>query len=207
MRQKTQFYVVWKGRQTGIFETWQECEAQVKGFPDAQYKAFTNRSTAERALQGEYVDYAGKASSCAEWLFAPFPPITDSYAVDAACSGSPGRLEYRCVQTASGKEIFRKGPYENGTNNIGEFLALVDALAWLRQRVIDSAVYSDSETAIAWVKAKKCNTKLRPDSSNRSLFDRVDKAEAWLQENIVTNPILKWDTEAWGEIPADFNRK
>jgi ribonuclease HI len=127
--------------------------------------------------------------------------------VDAACSGSPGRLEYRGVDLRSGKEVFRKGPYENGTNNVGEFLAIVHALAMLEGQGSVLPVYSDSETAIAWVKAKKCNTDLAADETNAPLFELINRAEDWLAEHKTANPVLKWDTKAWGEIPADFNRK
>ena len=209
------FYVVWKGRKTGIFITWEECAEQVKGFAGAEYKAFESRATAERAFRGDYSEYAGKPASNGQWLFAPVPPFADrvgaaqSYCVDAACSGSPGRLEYRGVHISTGKGIFRQGPFENGTNNVGEFLAIVHALAWLEQKEIAAPIYSDSETAIAWVRAKKCNSDLLPDERNAPLFELIARAETWLAENefVVTNPVLKWDTEAWGEIPADFNRK
>ena len=207
MTQKAKFYVVWKGRKTGVFTSWGACEAQVKGFTGAQCKAFGSRSEAERAFQNNYHKHAGKPASSGRWLFSPNPPITESYCVDAACSGSPGRLEYRGVVTKTGKEFFRQGPFENGTNNVGEFLALVHALAWLKRKKNSSPVYSDSKTAIAWVKKKTCNTDLVPDERNAPLFDLITQAEDWLDENPVTNPILKWDTQAWGEIPADFNRK
>ncbi len=207
MSSKSKFYVVWKGRKTGIFTTWEACAEQVKGFTGAEYKAFASRAAAERAFQGDYSTYAGKPASSGQWLFAPQPPIAESYCVDAACSGSQGRLEYRGVYTSTGKEIFQQGPYENGTNNVGEFLALVHALAWLKQKGLAAPVYSDSETAIAWVKGKKCKTELAPDEQNAPLFELIARAESWLDGNEVTNPVLKWDTQAWGEIPADFNRK
>ena len=205
--QKAKFYVVWKGRKTGIFNTWEACAAQVQGFTGAQYKAFESRAAAERAFHGNYTHYAGKPASSGQWLFALDPPIAESYCVDAACSGSPGRLEYQGVKTNTGKEIFHEGPFENGTNNVGEFLALVHILTWLKQHRITAPVYSDSETGITWVKKKSCNTELALDERNAPLFKLIDQAEQWLEENKVANPILKWDTQAWGEIPADFNRK
>jgi ribonuclease HI len=207
MAAKNRFYVVWKGRKRGVFDSWEECERQVKGFTGAEYKAFGSRAAAERAFRGDYQEYAGKPSSSGQWLFAPEPPAARSYAVDAACSGSPGPVEYRCVQTGSGKEIFRQGPLPGGTNNVGEFLAIVHALSWLRQEGIEAPVYSDSETAIAWVRANKCKTGLPRSGLNAPLFERIARAETWLRDNPVHAAVLKWDTEAWGEIPADFNRK
>ena len=200
------FYVVWKGRKTGIFTSWNECEAQVKGFADAQYKAFDSRTEAERAFAATYDDYKGKPASTQRWLFAPHPPIIPSLCVDAACDGSPGRLEYRGVKTESGEQIFRAGPFADGTNNVGEFLAIVLAFDWLSKNKLDWPVYSDSENAIAWIKAKKCNTKLASLPSNKMLFDFIARAEDNLQSS-KTFKVLKWDTQAWGENPADFGRK
>ena len=207
MAEKPKFYVVWKGRKRGVFSSWEACAAQVNGYTGAQYKSFTNRAAAEQALRGKFTAQAGKPVSSGDWLFAPHPPVAESVVVDAACSGSPGRLEYRGVDLRSGKEIFHQGPYENGTNNVGEFLAIVHALVMLEQKGSKLPVYSDSETAIIWVKAKRCNTKLALDKKNAPLFELIDRAEEWLAEHKTTRRILKWDTKAWGEIPADFNRK
>jgi len=207
MTEKPKFYVVWKGRKTGVFSSWEACATQVQGFTGAQYKSFTNRAAAEQALKGKYGTHVGKPISSGEWLFAPHPPVAESLAVDAACSGSPGRLEYRGVDLQTGKQVFRKGPYQNGTNNVGEFLAIVHALELLEKQGSPLPVYSDSETAIAWVKAKRCNTELAADETNAALFKLIDRAEDWLADHKKTNPVLKWDTRAWGEIPADFNRK
>jgi ribonuclease HI len=207
MVEKPKFYVVWKGRKTGVFSNWKACAAQVQGFPGAQYKSFGSRAAAEQALRGKYSSHAGKTATSGDWLFAPHPPLSESIVVDAACSGSPGRLEYRGVDLRSGKEIFREGPFENGTNNVGEFLAIVHALEMLRKKGSTLPVYSDSETAITWVKSKHCNTKLAADKTNAALFVLIDHAEEWLAEQKKTNQVLKWDTQAWGEIPADFNRK
>ncbi len=204
---KEKFYVVWKGHQTGIFTDWKACEAQVKGFAGAQYKAFETRAEAERAFASEYAAYAGKPASGQKWLFAPNPPIAESYVVDAACSGIPGPVEWRGVHLASGRQVFHQGPLENGTNNIGEFLAIVHALALLEQQNLSLPVYSDSSTAIAWVEAGKCKTDLLRDEKNALLFDLIARAEAWLAKHPRHNPVYKWDTQAWGEIPADFNRK
>jgi len=207
MPEKPKFYVVWKGRKTGVFSSWAECAAQVQGYTGARFKSFTSRAAAEQAFKGKYTAHVGKPISTGDWLFAPHPPVAASIAVDAACSGNPGRLEYRGVDLRSGKELFRKGPYENGTNNVGEFLAIVHALEMLARKGNTTPVYSDSGTAIGWVKKKHCNTRLAADGTNAALFRLIDHAEDWLAGNKTTNKVIKWDTRAWGEIPADFNRK
>ncbi len=209
MPKKQKYYVVWKGRQPGIYANWEQCSAQVTGYTGAEYKAFDSRAAAGEAYQGAYEDYKGQhvSSLSEEQLRAIGKPILDSYAVDAACAGNPGPLEYRCVHTQTGKQVFRQGPFEHGTNNIGEFLAIVHALALFKQKNISQPIYSDSENAISWVQEKKCKTKLKPDDQNAPLFELVERAEQWLANNEYANPILKWETEAWGEIPADFGRK
>jgi ribonuclease HI len=207
MDPKPKYYVVWKGRRSGIFSSWEECAAQVQGFPGARYKAFTSRSAAEQAFQEKFAAHIGKPASGREWLFSPHPPNPESWCVDAACDGSPGRLEYRGVDLRTGREIFHRGPYEHGTNNVGEFLGIVHALTLLHRQKQALPIYSDSSTAITWVRKKHCNTELAVDDKNAMLFALINAAEKWLAGNELINPILKWDTEAWGEIPADFNRK
>ncbi len=207
MSSKAKYYVVWKGRKTGIFTNWEACAKQVQGFPGARYKSFASRLAAEQALRGKYTAQVGKPVSSGEWLFSPNPPIPASWCVDAACSGSPGRLEYRGVDLHTSKQIFHQGPYEHGTNNVGEFLAIVHALVMLEKKHSSMPIYSDSSTAIGWVKKKHCNTDLAADEKNTLLFELINRAEDWLADHPFANPILKWDTQAWGEIPADFNRK
>jgi ribonuclease HI len=127
--------------------------------------------------------------------------------VDAACSGNPGKMEFRGVIADTGTEVFHRGPYVGGTNNIGEFLAIVLGLAYLKKHNLPWVLYSDSKTAIAWIKQKKCKTQLEWNTHNQDLLLAVRAAEKWLAENTWTTKICKWETEKWGEIPADFGRK
>lgn len=205
---KQKYYVVWKGRKTGIFTTWAECEKQVKGFVGAQYKAFGSEAEAEAAYLAKYDDYKGKVSSGGKWKTASIQPLLPSICVDAACSGSPGRLEYRGVNTETGEEIFHVGPYNDGTNNVGEFLAIVHALTWQAKHNMHVPVYSDSQNAISWVHQGECRTRLKHSSKNAILFAIIRSAENWLAENeLPEGKILKWETGVWGENPADFGRK
>ena len=208
---KNKFYVVWKGLNPGIYDNWAECKAQVDGQEGAKYKSFENREEAAKAFEAGYTHYLKTASSPkAVARLAPEAPIgnpiNESLAVDAACSGNPGPMEYRGVHVASRQEIFHFGPMK-GTNNIGEFLALVHGLALLKQKGFDMPIYSDSVNAINWIKQKKCKTKLPRDAKTEELFRLIERAEKWLRENTYTTRILKWETKQWGEIPADFGRK
>jgi len=204
------FYVVWKGRNPGIYTTWAECAAQVNGFTGAEYMGFETLAEAQVAFQGRYADYKGARRDAA----APRPAsaanptwVRDSYCVDAACSGNPGVLEYRGMHTTTHKVSFRQGPFQQGTNNIGEFLAIVQALAWLKEHGLPQPVYTDSKIGRLWVKNKKCKTRLAPNARNAQLFELIARAEDWLNANTCTTKILLWDTSEWGEIPADFGRK
>ena len=205
---KQKYYVVWQGRKPGIYTSWAECEKQVKGFAAAQYKAFDSLKEAESAYRSKYEAFKGKPSSQGKWREASIKPILPSICVDAACSGSPGKLEYRGVFTDSEEEIFRVGPFPDGTNNVGEFLAIVHALTWLAKHEKQMTIYSDSENGIAWVYTGKCKTRLKHTARNAPLFVMIHSAENWLAENeLLDDAVLKWDTELWGENPADFGRK
>ena len=211
---KYKYYVVWEGRARGIFDSWEACKEQVDNFKGAKYKSFDSLEAATEAFRNIPDDFSGVLRKIGEHsrdkLEAPrLSPevIADSLAVDAACSGNPGHMEYRGVDTKSGIELFHVGPMPQGTNNIGEFLALVHGLAYLQQRGSQIPIYSDSRNAIAWVRQKKCKTKLTPNAVNAPIFDLIARAERWLQTHTYTNPIIKWETEQWGEIPADFGRK
>ena len=207
---KSKYYVVWQGHTAGIYDSWDKCKKQVDGYAAAKYKSFDTLEEANRAFSSNAWAYLGKNVKLAvnkELLIKHGQPIKEALCVDAACSGNPGILEYRGVYPATGQEIFRRGPFPEGTNNIGEFLAIVTGLAWLKKNNISLPLYSDSRNAISWVEQKICKTKLPRNKKNEELFDLVDRAEEWLMNNSYSTRILKWETKAWGEIPADFGRK
>ena len=208
-QKKQKYYVVWHGHHPGIYTSWEKCQAQVKNFPNAIYKSFESKEEAEEAFHSTPSFKQGRISKekpARSGSKSDF--IAESISVDAACSGNPGDMEYRGVWTSDSTEIFHFGPAKNGTNNIGEFLAIVHALALLNKKKDEKTpIYTDSKTALSWIKRKKANTKLKPDKSNAQLFDMISRAELWLKTNSWKNPILKWDTEHWGEIAADFGRK
>lgn len=210
-KKSKRYYVVWKGKRPGIYDSWEECKAQIKGAKGAQFMAFPSKSAAESAYNSNYAAYKGQGNKAPALSTRELMKIGDpnyhSIAVDAASGGNPGRMEYRGVDTRSRKLLFKQGPFNEGTNNIGEFLAIVHGLAFLKERKSDRVLYTDSRTAMSWVRKKKCNTKLKETSGNKNLFDLVRRAESWLNNNSWSTPIVKWETKAWGEIPADYGRK
>ena len=230
---KSKFYVVWQGKVPGIYTNWADCQAQVSGFGAARYKAFATRQEAEaafaagpeayiaprRAKAGDGVKTTkpGTRGKVNEPLnppdyrhdtVLPLPPEVEAnaWAVDAACSGNPGKMEYRGVDLRTGAEVFHFGPIF-GTNNIGEFLAIVHALALLEQRGETLTLYSDSRNAQLWIRQRRCKTKLVRNAKTEAIYTYIERAERWLQTHSFTNKIRKWKTDEWGEIPADFGRK
>jgi ribonuclease HI len=207
------WYVVWQGTEPGVCDSWAECELRVKGYPGARYKAFATQEEAVEAFRndpGEMEILRAIARAPREFVnYSAIPDIViDSIAVDGACSGNPGLMEYRGVDVPTGVELFRQGPFPDATNNIGEFLAIVHALALFHNQGNDhTAIYSDSKTALAWVRNKQCRTKLAHTAANAHLLEIIGRAERWLANNTWRNALLKWKTSEWGEIPADFGRK
>ena len=202
---KAKVYVVWVGRKPGIYATWPECEKQVLHFVGARYKGFTSITEAQRAYQTGVGPEPGKVKA---EVSKPRRVLKKAgLAVDAACSGVPGPVEWRGVSLEDGSEVFKSQVYADGTNNIGEFLAIVEGMRWLIRKKKDWPIYSDSKNALLWVKKKKCNTNLIRTSKNKALFDLIEEAEEFLAQNEQLFPLCKWLTETWGENPADFGRK
>lgn len=226
MAKRQKYYVVWRGVQPGVYLTWEECECQVKGFSNPKYKSFDTEAEAMAAYADP--DYElGKPKDIhhepKQTKIEVMKAIKEgkeqlidqavksglqlnALAVDAACSGNPGKMEYQGVYIANGQQIFHFGPMF-GTNNIGEFLAIVHALAYMKKNNINMPVYSDSRNAMSWVKQKKCRTKLERNAKTEPLFQLIERAEKWLHDNAPSVPIIKWDKNLWGETPADFGRK
>ena len=211
MAKKKKYYVVWQGVTPGVYETWAECQLQIKGFQEAKYKSFSSREEADAAFGENFAKHiykkaASPASQNAKTSTIKHDIVWESLSVDAACSGNPGLMEYQGVHTTTKKQIFHQ-KFALGTNNIGEFLAIVHALAMFEKQGKKTPIYTDSRTAMAWVRNKKCKSKLDRNARTEKLWQLVERAEFWLKTHRWENPILKWETDYWGEIPADFGRK
>lgn len=224
MGKKQKYYVVWQGKMPGIYTSWDECKKQVQGVQGAQFKSFDTLAEAEAASRLPYnsvvvqntrntpstqntpalvIDDNGM-TAVREGV--ENPPILDALAVDAACSGNPGVMEYQGIYIPTRTRVFHYiAP--KGTNNIGEFLAIVHGLSYLKKHHLNQIIYSDSVNAISWVRQKQCKSKLPEDPSTAELWNYIHRAENWLRTNSYTTEIRKWDTDHWGEIPADFGRK
>jgi ribonuclease HI len=203
MSKGKKYYVVLRGRKTGIFETWDDCKEQIHGFEQAQYKSFKTLTDAEQVFQQGFFPKSEAKTLRAQPVSCE-KPQKNGICVDAACSVEKQVMEYRGIFLETRKVLFHRGPYDGGTNNIGEFLAIVHAMAYMQKNGIFYPIYTDSKTAITWVEKKKINTKIDPGPKVKIL---IDKAIHWLYSNEQKYVILKWNTSLWGEIPADFGRK
>lgn len=224
---KQKYYVVWEGKQPGVYSTWAECQAQTDHYTGAKYKSYESKAAAEAAYKAGWKGNwgTGAASSAASGGSAKAkgkPAYSrgrsagvetseeidyDSISVDVGTRGNPGPVEYKGVDTQTGDVIFSCGPIRKGTNNLGEFLAIVHALALLKKEGSSKTVYSDSVNAMKWVKQKKVATTLPRDASTEEIWTLIDRAENWLRSHTYDNKVLKWQTKAWGEIKADYGRK
>ena len=212
VKKKQKYYVVWAGHNIGVFDSWSQCQKEIKNYPGALYKSFKTEKEATEAFAKGYDGYRENISKK--------EPVKDlhefaeeiewnSISVDAAWNSVAKDMEYRGVITENGIEIFRQGPFADATNNVGEFLALVHALALCQKKEYKNipVVYSDSRTAMSWVRDKKVRTTLKRTAKNKIVFELIDRALQWIKKNKIETKILKWDTKRWGEIPADFGRK
>lgn len=223
-KSRQRYYVVWQGREPGVYDTWDDCRAQVNGAEGARYKSFATREEADAAFQQGAPPMPPRPAKTAKkqkgdlpdnppaWrndtiLPLPNEVVAQAIAVDAACSGNPGKMEYRGINLQTGAVVFHYGPVF-GTNNIGEFLAIVHALALLQKQGDNrTIVYSDSRNAMLWTRLGRCRTKLPRNAKTAELFQVIERAEQWLAQHPQHAEVRKWNTGVWGEIPADFGRK
>ena len=200
---KQKYYVVWKGNNPGIYQSWERCQNEIKNVKGALFKSFSDEAEAKKAYEQGYETY----KKTLDFIDISDGPELNSISVDAASSGNPGIMEYQGVDTNTKEVLFKMGPFNNATNNIGEFLALVHGIAILEKDLKKRIIYSDSVTAMSWVRKKRCQTKLKRNDENDEVFILIDRATKWLKENNYSATIRKWETKKWGEIPADFGRK
>ncbi|MFC4025757.1 ribonuclease H [Oceanobacillus longus] len=218
---KKKHYVVWVGRKPGIYSSWAECQAQTNHFDQAKFKSFESWEQAEKAYREGWQHHWGKGKAQKTTkgqadkktgTRRPSDVTSDeidynSISVDVGTRGNPGPVEYQGVDTRTGEVIFSYGPISKGTNNLGEFLAIVHALAYLKKIGSNKTVYTDSRNAMKWIEKKAVSTTLKRDESTAEIWELIDRAHHWLHHHTYENKVLKWETKKWGEIKADYGRK
>ncbi|MCM1068179.1 MAG: ribonuclease H family protein [Muribaculaceae bacterium] len=225
---KHKYYVVWAGLSPGVYDSWAECQLQISGVPGARYKSYATLDEAVEAYRGDPDEQLGIIRSIIKHTSVPKPAAVpggsgpgywatlpgvrmDAIAVDGACAGNPGRMEYRAVRLIDGAEVFRIGATQplTGTNNIAEYLAMIHLAALLaKSGDTRTPIYTDSKNTLAWLRKGRSNTSLEENERTAPVLALLRRADEWLARfGPIRNPILKWRTEEWGEIPADFGRK
>lgn len=213
---KNKAYTVWAGVTPGVYTSWKDCEAQIKGFPGARYKGFPTQEAAQAAFGANSDEHIGQGKAKAPSQPASTkktPAIADTtyLTVDAAYSQQTKILEWRGVMVENGEEteVFRSNPYRNASANIGEFLAVIDGLEYLQSNNLSVPIYSDSITAQAWVRKKRHNSNVETSPNLIAMLDRADRLlQDGIYEEVKSHRAIKdWPSKAWGEIPADFGRK
>lgn len=197
-------YAVIEGRNPGVYDNWFECKKQVDGYSSAVFKSYPSKKQAVEAYNAQSINKSKPIDTTVE-NEASYDP--KSLSVDASCLGNPGVTEYQGVVTGTGFKLFDSKVYPKGTNNIGEFLAIVDAIKYLINKGYDYPIYTDSKTAMAWIRNKKIKTSLVKTEETEELFNDIDKAIEFLNNSTYQPDIRKWQTIHWGESKADFGRK
>lgn len=221
MAKEKKYYVVFKGRNPGVYDDWGDAKEQIDGFEGASYRGYSSPAEAAEAFRrasgkddgndlGRFLSQASNRSlprpGQPDYMTNPEVDL-DAWAVDASCLGNPGKMEYQGVELMTGRTLFRIGPFDDATNNIGEFLAIVHAMALMTQQGKIHNIYSDSVSGMAWARTRKVKTQLKPTPRNAKVFELMARAVTWLNTHQFPAKVLKWQTERWGEIPADFGRK
>ena len=213
------YYVIFKGHNPGVYDDWEEVKLQTDGFPGAVFKSYPDSESAAEAFRNfSGIDdrrelfrliSSGRDKKDETPSVSKDNPEVDwnAWAVDASCLGNPGKMEYRGVDLQTGKVIFQVGPFEDATNNVGEYLALVHAMALMAKKGEYHNIYSDSLTAQSWWRNRKIKTKLKETPRNKKVFELLARASVWVNTHRFPGKVMKWQTERWGEIPADFGRK
>lgn len=221
MAQGKKYYVVFKGRNPGVYDDWGDAQEQIEGFEGARFKGYSSSAEATAAFRdamrkaegndlGSFLSRASNHNLPKEGQpdYMTNPEVDlDAWAVDASCLGNPGKMEYQGVELMTGRTLFRIGPFDDATNNIGEFLAIVHAMALMTREGKFHNIYSDSVSGMAWARNRKIKTQLKPTARNGKVFELMARAVTWLNTHQFPAKVLKWQTDRWGEIPADFGRK
>ena len=123
-------------------------------------------------------------------------------ATDAAHSVKRGVTEYQGINLETGERLFYQD-LGNQTVNIGEFLAVVEAVKYIIENDYQPRIiYTDSMTAISWFNNKRtASNKKNKDLQKAEIFLRVFAAD------VDTIEVVHWNNRAWGETPADFGNK
>ena len=113
---KKKFYAVKKGLTTGIFDTWEKCQAAVKGYPGAEFKGFVTEEEARAYLGPEVETTFDRKPSGEAGSQAKGPRAGEGLAayVDGSFDQTVGRYAFGCILLVpDGREIRISGSGDN----------------------------------------------------------------------------------------------
>ena len=153
------FYAVKNGRKPGIYKTWEECLAQVNGYPGALYKGFHSLVDAETFLKaGDHFQLSGSLPVSGNKVANPKKVAIYT---DGASIGNPGPGGYGIVMIYGKHRKEAKGGFRLTTNNRMELMAALVGLGMLNTKC-SVTIYTDSQYLVdamtkGWVKRWRAN--------------------------------------------------
>lgn len=152
---KKKYYAVRKGRKTGIFDTWDECKAQVTGYSSAEYKSFTQKEEAEQFVLGDEkrieIDEKGDTEAkegytlIKAYVDGSFDRRTRRYGGGAIIL--VGNEEIEISEMGNERELVSMH------NVAGELLGAIRAMEWVSKSGIEKpqlVIYHDYEGIHKW---------------------------------------------------------
>lgn len=152
---KQKYYVVWEGKQPGVYSTWAECQAQTDHYTGAKYKSYESKAAADTAYKAGWKGNWGtgptssgagaKSKTANSWSRSASVETSeeidyDSISVDVGTRGNPGPVEYKGVDTQTGDIIFPAVQSVRERITSGNFWRL--SMRWLCLRRKAAAVRS-----------------------------------------------------------------
>jgi ribonuclease HI len=161
------FYVVWSGRQTGVFTDWATTQRAVNKYAGARFKSFPTRAEAEEAFAGGVATSASPNAAGRQKAATPDSERRASHTAhhfevtiycDGACEPNPGHAGSGIVVYRTGKlaELWFGLYNPTGTNNSAELNALYHALRMAEAEIKAGntvEVCSDSAYSINCIRA------------------------------------------------------
>jgi ribonuclease HI len=196
---KQKFYTVWVGRNTGVFDTWEQCKAQIHEFPKAKYKSFGTKNLAEEAFANaaEYINEANQNETESP------EPIAESICVHSYAI-SQNIIGYAGYHTSAGDNYFKFENIETNHIHLADFVGLVHALAYCKEKSLALPIYSNSQNAINAIETININRlQINPNTISQQAQNLINRAIQFLQNNTYINPILAWQTKNWGVMQSN----
>ncbi|MFC3025292.1 viroplasmin family protein [Vibrio zhugei] len=157
------YYVVWKGRQHGIYTTWEQCKQQVDGFTGAKFKSYPSLAEAEAAFGAQPAPVRRTAATTKPPTKAKSAALTQAQIEampfdikifsDGGCEPNPGKA-------GTGLAVYEHNQLSElwfglfqtyGTNNTAELHGLHHALLMAQDKLSlgqSVAIFCDSKYSI-----------------------------------------------------------